>query len=341
MLERTDFVRFGLDPTRPGTKEWHHFVVHGSDRRIIVNFSICSEESSSAIGGLDRPPRIVARIILIVKDGPDWTGSVETFEVGDFDASSDGLRLRIGRSEVRLRDGNYEVDIDLPSVATGRVVLRPRARPFVVGNHGLGPLGRLSWLLLPRLEAHGHLMVNGRRLAMRAAPAYHDHNWGAFRWGEDFGWEWGSALPSDPAAPWSIVFMRMTDQSRLRATGQGMYVWHHHEMAAMFRDATTTVAMKGFLSAAPERTLPGVMRFLTPGRASGIPAELQISGRRGPDQLEVRFVAEEYLRIAIPSEIDLRRVVTLNEISGRVEAHGMIDGTALSLEGSGVFELLI
>ena len=24
---------------------------------------------------------------------------------------------------------------------------------------------------------------------------YHDHNWGRFRWGDDFGWIWGSVLP--------------------------------------------------------------------------------------------------------------------------------------------------
>lgn len=341
VLTRTDFVRHGLGLRRTGAeKEWHHFVVHGDERRIIVNFSLSQEGFGDDPESWGRPGRTVARVIVIV-EAAGWTGVIETIDERQVHITSDGLTLRMGPNEMRIDQGTYAVELDLPAGIGGRLVFLPRARPFVVGNHGLGPAGRLSWLLLPRLEAHGHLRVGTQRLAFRAAPAYHDHNWGSFRWGGDFGWEWGSALPADPSQPWSIVFMRMTDQSRHRALSQGMYVWHKDDMAAMFRDATTEVSVSGFLSEPPRMTLPAVMRFLTPGRASGIPAELLVTGRRGQDWLRLRFTPREYTRIAIPSELDLTRVVTLNEISGEIEAHGVVGGIPLDIGGSGVFELLI
>lgn len=335
VLDRTDFFRRPVERNaeRPH-KEWHHFVIHGHDRRIILNFSLCQETVEARIVGA------VPRVILIAHVG-DWLGTVERSDPEAMVVSPDGLDLRIGASRVRIDDGTYTVELDLPSIgATGRLAFQPRALPFVVGNHPIGPSGRLSWLLLPRLEAHGWLQLGGERLSFRADPAYHDHNWGHFRWGDDFGWEWGSALPTDPDDPWSVVFMRMTDRSRLRAMSQGLYLWYHDEMLGMFREATTTVSMSGFLEAKPIVTLPEVMAFLTPGRASGIPEELVVRGVKGADEVVLRFRPEQYVRVAIPSELDLRRVVTLNEISGEVEVDGTVADHQVHIRGSGVFELL-
>ena len=42
VLARSDFLRAPLLATaRPaGFKEWHHFVVHGRDVRLLINFSL-------------------------------------------------------------------------------------------------------------------------------------------------------------------------------------------------------------------------------------------------------------------------------------------------------------
>ena len=113
--------------------------------------------------------------------------------------------------------------------------------PFVVNNQPLASGARLSWLFVPRLEAHGHVRIGDTRVGLRGAPAYHDHNWGRFRWGADFGWEWGSVLPRDLSDPWTIVCMRMTDQRRRRATRQALYAWYEHEPVALWRDAAMTM----------------------------------------------------------------------------------------------------
>ena len=48
----------------------------------------------------------------------------------------------------------------------------------------------MSWLFVPRLRADGWLRIGGREHRFDNDLAYHDHNWGRFWWGDDFGWTW-------------------------------------------------------------------------------------------------------------------------------------------------------
>ena len=74
-LGRTDAFRFGAlapSPLNLPRKEWHHFIVHGDDGRLIVNFSLTDRELT-----LGSTP--VARVIVLVDHG-DWKGWVEEYE---------------------------------------------------------------------------------------------------------------------------------------------------------------------------------------------------------------------------------------------------------------------
>ena len=105
----------------------------------------------------------------------------------------------------------------------GELHFASASRPFVVNNQPVGD-GRMSWLFVPRLRAEGWLRIGGREHRIEDDLAYHDHNWGRFWWGDDFGWTWGTILPTKPGDPWSMVFLQMTDRSRLRYLSQALYV---------------------------------------------------------------------------------------------------------------------
>jgi hypothetical protein len=330
VLHDSDFFRgsrrtFG--ETQPH-KEWHHFVVHAGGFRLIVNFSLDDRSDDSAY-----------RVIALVRN-EEWTGAVEEFASADCEVRSGRVAARFGSCEFALADGAYELSVWLPAIRLhAQVRLVPVSTPFVVNNQPLASGARLSWLFVPRLEAHGHVWIGNTRVGLRGAPAYHDHNWGRFRWGADFGWEWGSVLPRHLSDPWSIVCMRMTDRRRRHATRQALYAWYEHEPAALWRDAAMTMEHEGFLRQAPALTLPSVMRLLRAGTASDVPALIRITGR-GQDALEMRFEPEEYVRIVVPDETDPMGVVVLNEVSGRITAKGRIGERELDLEATGVFELL-
>ena len=332
-LAGLDFFRTDpeADP-RDGLKEWQHFVLHGEDARIIINFSLSRAEYPTG--------RHVGRIIVLVHHA-EWSGTVADIDIDDVDVERGRTTsAQFGDSRIAIEHGVYIVDLHLPQHRIeARLRFEPVSTPFVKNNEPLAS-GRVSWLFVPRLLADGHLSIGPARFSMHRAVAYHDHNWGRFRWGDDFGWQWGTALPMRVDDPWSIVFMRMTDRTHSIVRSQGLYIWHDGRPAVKFRDATIDTALNGLLRAAPQLTLPGVLGLAAPGSASDIPESIQLSARRGDDWVDLVIAPYEFARVAIPAEMGPSNIIELHEVSAHVRATGSVAGNELETEGSGVVEFL-
>jgi hypothetical protein len=334
-LPRSDFLRAPVLATaRPERfKEWHHYVIHRPGWRLLINFSLTSQAPRG------RPSRLVPRVIVIAHD-QRWTGAIERFDTAALDVSADLNTLVIGSNRMTVGFDGYRVVIDLPGHdIRGKLHLTPISQPFVVNNQPVGE-GRLSWLFVPRLRAEGWIRLNGQEHRLDGDVAYHDHNWGRFRWGDDFGWVWGSVLPSSPQDPWSFVFLRMTDRRRLRSLSQALYVWHHDERVAIFRHAAVHARTCGLLARAPDCTLPPPMRLVLGGEASDVPASIEITAAQSGDTVHAEFSPQSYARLAQPSEVHLDRSVVLSETSGTARVSGSINGEDIDFVGAGVFELL-
>ena len=335
LLARNDFLRAPvLGTARPtGFKEWHHFVVHGRGLRLLINFSLNNE-----VFGADEV-RLAPRVIVIAHD-EDWTGAIERFDGRALDISADLGELTIGNNRMTVLPDGYCVTIDLPDKGIrGELHFTSASRPFVVRNQPLGD-GRISWLFVPRLRAEGWLRIGGREHRMDNDLAYHDHNWGRFRWGDDFGWTWGTILPTESRDPWSMVFLQTTDRSRLRCLSQALYVWHHDEPATIFRHAAVQTRSDGRLGRAAECTLPAPMRLLLDGEVPGVPERIDITATRAGDNVHAEFRSRSYARLAQPSEVFLDRSTVLCETGGTVRASGTIKGEDFDFVGTGVFEFL-
>lgn len=334
-LFHTDFFRTPMLSTAnpAGFKEWQHFVVHAPRCRLLINFSLANE---NALGGrIRQAPRVI-----VIAHGERWHGSIERFNESELDISADLASLVIGESRMTVGADGYHVVIELPHRdISGELHLTPVSRPFVVNNQVLGA-GRLSWLFVPRLHADGWVRIGSFEHRFENEVAYHDHNWGRFWWGDDFGWEWGTVLPRDIADPWSLVFMRMTDRRRLRYLSQALYVWHRDEPAAMFRHGAMQVRASGTLNRQADCTLPPPMRLLLDGEMPSIPAQIVVDASHGGDTVRAEFHPHSYARLAQPSELALDRSTVLCESSGSARMSGVINGEEIDFTGTGVFEFL-
>ncbi|GAS88521.1 hypothetical protein [Mycolicibacterium brisbanense] len=332
-LAASDFLRAPvLAAAQPaGFKEWHHFVVHGRTGSFLINFSLACEDTPTGRS------RMAPRVIVIAHDR-QWTGAVERFAETALDISADLGACTVGANRMIVRPDGYEVLIDLPGIR-GELHLTPVSRPFAVNNQPVGQ-GRMSWLFVPRLRADGWLRIADREHRLEAALAYHDHNWGRFRWGEDFGWTWGTILPAEPDDPWSAVLLQMTDRHRLRFLSQALYVWHHDDPAAIFRHAEVHIGTSGRLGRAPDCTLPPPMRLLIDGDVPGVPEHVEVSATRAGDTVHAEFRPQSYARLAQPSEMSLDRSTVLCEATGTARMTGSINGEAIDFTGTGVFEFL-
>jgi hypothetical protein len=335
VLARSDFLRAPVLATaRPeGYKEWHHFVIHGAGRRILINFSLTNETSRMG------QPRLAPRVIVIAHD-ERWAGAIERFDDSELDVSADLGDLTIARNQLTVRPDGYRVVIDLPEQdIRGELHFTSVSRPFVVNNQPVGD-GRMCWLFVPRLRADGWLRIGGQEHGLESEVAYHDHNWGRFWWGDDFGWTRGTILPRESKDPWSLVFLRMTDRRRLRCLSQALYVWHHDEPAAIFRHAAVQTRSCGLLGRAADCTLPAPMRLLLDGEIPDVPERVEITATRVSDAVHAEFRPQSYARLARPSEVCLDRSTVLCETSGTARVSGSINGESIDFVGAGVFEFL-
>jgi hypothetical protein len=335
VLAHSDFLRAPvLAFARPdGFKEWYHFVVHGQGCRLLINFSLNNEAPSA--GHL----RLTPRMIVIAHD-QQWTGAIERFDDSELDVSAGLGDLTIGGNRMIVRPDGYHVIVNLPvHDIRGELYFTSVSRPFAVNNQQLGN-GRMSWLFVPRLRADGWLRIGGHERRFESDVAYHDHNWGHFRWGDDFGWTWSTILPRDSDDPWSLVFLQMTDRLRLRSLSQALYVWHYDQPAAIFRHAAVQMRSYGPLDRAADCTLPAPMRLLLDGEVPAVPERIEITATRAGDVVHAEFWPRSYARLAQPSEVHLDRSTVLCEATGVARACGSIKGEDIEFAGTGVFEFL-
>lgn len=325
VLAQSDFVRAPLLAGAGDFKEWHHFVVHGPGTHVLINFSLTGDQAG--------------RVIVIVHD-TRWTGAVERFDPGQSAVSADLGELSIGTSSMRITPDGYRVRLHLPRRGIhGEVDFTSVSRPFVVNNQPVGE-GRMSWLFVPRLRATGWLRIHDRDMGFDDDLAYHDHNWGRFRWGGDFGWTWGTIVPRERDNPWSMVFLQMTDRRRLRFTSQAVYLWHRDEPAAMLLRSAVRTSVHGTLLRAADCTLPAPMGLIVDGAAPGVPERLEISAQRLGDTVHAEFRPTSYARLVLPSEIHLDRCTVLCEAGGSARVTGTVAGARIDFDGAAVFEFL-
>lgn len=335
VLAGSDFLRAPLlAKAQPlGFKEWHHFVIHGAGRRLLINFNLTSE--SCRAGSSQLAPRVI-----VIDHEKQWTGAIERFDESELDISADLGTLTIGANRMVIHPDGYQVNIDLPGHGIkGELQFTSVSRPFVVNNQPLGE-GRMCWLFVPKLRADGWLRIGGDEHRVDSEVAYHDHNWGRFWWGDDFGWTWGTILSQKPNNPWSLVFLRMTDRRRLRCLSQALYVWHRDEPAAIFRHAAVQTRSHGLLGRPADCTLPAPMRLLLDGNVSDVPELVEIDAARAGDEVHTEFRSQSYARLAQPSEVSLNRSTVLCETNGTAKVKGSINGERIEFVGTGVFEFL-
>jgi hypothetical protein len=178
--------RFHLPPGGDSTwGEWHYFnVVAAPEEWWYITYLVGGDVPTGRWGGQ----------LLVTRRRAD--GRYERFvssvpaERVQFDTARADLAL--GEHRVTQRDGRYRI-VGTARGPAGRasfdLEVRPQARRYFPPVE-LRADEFLSGYVVPglRSDAAGTLCVDGACRHLRAAPAYHDHNWGVWR---GVSWEWG------------------------------------------------------------------------------------------------------------------------------------------------------
>jgi len=334
-VRRFDAWRTGprAPATQPGSyKEWTHFCVRlptDPPGHLLFNLNVTERALPS---GVVRTPRLLA-----LAHGAEWVGHVESFPEERVVGAPGQVDLAFGRNRVTWRGDRFLLELHTDALSA-ELELRPAMLPTGTSSVSFGPGHTMHWIAVPRLWADGVVRVGERRFRLDHALAYHDHNWGHFRWGADLSWEWGFVHPLDAACPYSVILLRVSDGHRHRTLNQGLGLWRDGRLVRTFMNHEVSVRLEGAHAGPRPLTLPGVLGLLLPGAASGVPASLTMSARGQGDRLEVSVRTESKSRIAVPSDVDPLRLVLLNETTGSARVRGRARGQSFDFAGAAIVE---
>ncbi len=332
-IQRTDWFR--RPPSRvggpAGFKEWQHFCVYGRDFDLLLNVSEVDPVAS------DGPP--VVRLTTLARYDR-WFGDVETIPADEVDIRAGRVDARLGESTLRYADGAYRLDVRCRSVPVrAQLELRPVSMPAPIYNVTTGDGPPIHWVVIPRLVAHGEVTIDGVRHVLDGTPAYHDHNWGHFRWGRDFAWEWGFGLPQEASNPWSFVFARLSDRALNRTRMQTLFLWRGRRVHRAFRDANIRIRHHGLLRADRVLKVPPVMGLIARGTATDVPARMTIEAWSHDTRLEAEFTPVDVAQVVLPNDDDFG-VTIINEVAGELAVEADVAGDRVELRCPTIFEFL-
>jgi len=317
-------------------KEWWHFnlVDDASGLDAIVNLSLS--------GDIRRTDGGQANLILLTQEPQHgWRGGLDIYDGLAATVGVEGVDLALGRSSIRYAEGRYSLDLRSEDGSVRvRVELVPAAEPMLVWKDTPVGSGHINWLIIPYLVANGTVRVADRRYQIRGARAYHDHNWGRWRWGDNFGWDWGfcAAATELDSEPLSFVYDRTVDRRGNRIVEHSLAVWRGEDLLRFFARHMISVRRSGTYREKVRR-LPGVAGLIDGARVGTIPARIDFAGRCDEDVIEGAYIPDAALQIAIPRETGFG-LVELNETLGWLTLSGTIAGIPFNATRRACFEFV-
>jgi hypothetical protein len=313
--------------------EWHHFTFSDDDAGIcgIVNFALS--------GDMRDPERGRCGLSLVTHEtAHGWRGTMNVHGTEEARFASGAIDLGIASSGTLFRNQAYEVSAVLRDHSVQiEAVWTPRAETIRIENMG----GFINTFIVPKLDVDGSIVIEGRRYALNRALGYHDHNWGAWDWSRDLGWNWGYLLEprrEGAADDIAIVFGQVTDASRSTArTELVLIVWHGARLTHIFLDEAVRLRVEGrYMGDIPR--IPGVMALLNPGRIASVPERLVIDALDGADHLHIECDIHDAIQLLIPHPTGSAHS-SVSELVGTYRVRGEIDGKPLSFTRGAFAEL--
>jgi hypothetical protein len=313
-------------------KEWLHFCVLAPDVRLLVNMSLMARPGSP-----DAPRTLDARVVVLAEAGGQWIGGLDEIRPVDLELIPGRVDSRFGETRLRARSAGFELALQPSGVPlSARLRLEPITMPLLRPKTALGS-AVVNWLAAPRLKASGTITLEGKPHFLRDAPAYHDHNWGHWRWGKEFFWQWAFGLPASLDDPWTVVFYRMFDRARTTEHARALLLWRDEHLFRIFRDDEVAVRESGFLR--PQRILkvPPVMGLLAPQHSTDVATRLEVEGRSGGDVVRLQIDNRDLAQLVVPNDADLDSTI-INEVVGTFHLAGDVQGASVESRGEAFHE---
>jgi hypothetical protein len=319
-------------------KEWWHLNVidEAHDLDLIVNLSLA--------GDLHIPGKGRAYgIVLAHRAKQGWAHDIILADGLVPQIERQALNLSLGTITLRPVESALRLAIaDAPDRKVAAMLdFHPRTEPTMIWRNTPIGQGHINWLLVPSLDVSGWIDVAGQRYDVVNARGYHDHNWGHWQWGDNFGWDWGfaAAFHDFDGETLSLVYDRTTENRGERTIEHSLAVWAGSEMICFFARRHIHLHRRGTFAGLVRR-IPGVAALIAPAQPCSVPAEIVITAREANNWMTARYCPDAAIQIGVPSEMG-NGLIELNETFGSLEIAGSVAGRVFSTHRRACFEFVI
>ena len=318
-----------LDPARARYKDWLHLNVfdHAGGSVGLFNGSLhgAPEDARSRVIGT----------ALVHHPALGWLGNTE---VAGFDTGVVTARgIALAQVAVALAPSGGTVHAAATFAGDGVVAslaATPQSAPLDVDLPLPFGEGWISWRVVPSLALEGRLSLGGDPCDLGRATAYHDHNWGRWRWGDDVGWEWGAFASAGDGE--TIVVSRTTDREH-STRGPALVTIDRAGRRRAFAGSQADVTCAGRFDGRLRR-IPGALAALHGDRAHpSLPERVVVSARDGFDALELTFTVRAAAQL-VAAEPTRRGYSFIHELVGAWQARRRGISGSYDSAGLGVFE---
>jgi hypothetical protein len=318
-----------LDPARGRYKDWLHLNVFDRDSGCVGLFN------ASLHGPPDDPRSRVLGTALVHHPALGWLGNVEVAGYTSARIGATGIALERVAVALAARTPRVQVSAILPA---DRVEAKLEAASTAPAIDVALPLpfgsGWISWRVIPAMTVSGSLTLGEVALVPEGMRAYHDHNWGRWRWGDDAGWEWGAF--SEVAGDATLVLSRTTNRAHDHS-GPLLLTLDAGNRRRAFNGPQVHVEYAGTFQG-PLRRVPGALAALHADRARPhLPAHLHVTASDGSATVDLTFAPRAAAQL-IAAEPLSRGYSFIHELVGSWSATCQLAGQRRTVQGLGVFE---
>ena len=298
-VERVEALRVPASPSAaaPDSKDWYHVVLlhAASGWRAIANVNLDGSGGDALLEWtlVVHAPGAPSRLYGTSRSQTWRPGMVQARPLAivgnDVSYGFDGRQIAL-----RIAPGDLELQLNL--------VARPAATPLLVSEGAPFGSGYFGWGIVPVLQAEGEIATCGRsELIDSSWFCYHDHNFGRFRWGEDFGWEWLVAhVIGEGGEPMTVIADWRTDRVHSPGGLLHVYIVLGGRVRKVFLGPAVRLRWLWHDEVALPARLPGTMATLLADRPSRCPRAIVLDAADERDRIQLTVDVDAYFEVIAP-----------------------------------------
>jgi len=338
LTERVESLRIPFEnPACPlNWKDWYHYILINPSGDIKILLNLC-------LNG--KPGKGEVQLTIIVTFSNLYKGIEKGCTYGNV-ICIPWRENMVYREPIKILDSSITIEIDGDKTRISldekqsKIQLNIKAvvegPPILIDENTDFGSGFIGWGFIPKLMVKGNLIIGKTKFDIdKQWYCYHDHNFGQFQWGEDFGWEWIVINLKDlnNGENYQLVFDQKTDKNHSEKGFKYIFLFQKNKMKKIFLGNTLKIVWNRFTDSKIPIRLPGTMASIFSNHVTTNIDSISVHANDDRDSLEIKLDVDKSYQLIVPDNQE-RQCTIMEEVSGKAFVKIRIDKKTITAIGT-------